>query len=228
MDLPLKLGLARLAHGVSPASVAQAYLRLADAPGRSRRPSRPSWHPAPCDKALQWQHYATDSWRGDCEPCVEPLPEDKRFSRARVAGAAVRPHGAGLPAAAAVVAARRRPACAACRATTRRWSPSPCGSGWTCGRPRISFATNPQVLKEDAGTGWAEPGARASRTGRATRWPCSATAGRAAWRSSCPAARGADAGQGRLPQPPDRADPVRARDARTWTRSRCSSCRRGS
>jgi polyhydroxyalkanoate synthase len=32
-------------------------------------------------KALRWQLYAGQAWRGKSEPCVEPPPEDKRFSR---------------------------------------------------------------------------------------------------------------------------------------------------
>jgi polyhydroxyalkanoate synthase len=33
------------------------------------------------EKALMWQDFTTRVWQGDCEPCVEPVPEDKRFSR---------------------------------------------------------------------------------------------------------------------------------------------------
>jgi polyhydroxyalkanoate synthase subunit PhaC len=84
MDLPLKLSLARWAHGVSPASVALAYAdwwvhflvspsKQADAAASALR------------KALLWQRYAAQAWRCHCEqcectPCVSPLPQDKRFS----------------------------------------------------------------------------------------------------------------------------------------------------
>jgi polyhydroxyalkanoate synthase len=80
MDLPIKLGLARLANGVSPSSVAQAFsdwlTHLAVSPSKQAELSSSA-----LEKALMWQEYAARAWRGDCEPCVEPAPEDKRFSR---------------------------------------------------------------------------------------------------------------------------------------------------
>ena len=80
MDLPIKLGLARLAHGVSPSSVAQAFsdwlTHLAVSPSKQAELASSA-----LGKALQWQHYAAHSWQGHCDRCVEPVPEDKRFSR---------------------------------------------------------------------------------------------------------------------------------------------------
>jgi polyhydroxyalkanoate synthase len=80
MDLPVKLGLARAAHGVSPASVALAYAdwfaHLLVSPSKQAELAASALR-----KGLQWQHYATHAWRGDCPHCVEPLPQDKRFSR---------------------------------------------------------------------------------------------------------------------------------------------------
>jgi polyhydroxyalkanoate synthase len=80
MDLPIKLGLARLAHGVSPSSVAQAFsdwlTHLAVSPSRQAE-----LYSSALDKALMWQHCAMHAWQGKCEVCIEPAPEDKRFSR---------------------------------------------------------------------------------------------------------------------------------------------------
>ncbi|HWI81115.1 PHA/PHB synthase family protein [Ramlibacter sp.] len=79
LDLPLKLGLARLANGISPASVAMAYAdwlaHLAASPSKGAELGASAWR-----KSLSWMHYATHAWQGDCERCIEPLPQDKRFS----------------------------------------------------------------------------------------------------------------------------------------------------
>lgn len=79
MDLPLKLGLARLAHGISPASVAMAYAdwfaHLLVSPSKQAELAASA-----LQKSLLWQQYAAQAWRGECQPCVEPLPQDKRFS----------------------------------------------------------------------------------------------------------------------------------------------------
>lgn len=79
MDLPLKLGLARLTHGVSPASVAMAYAdwytHLLVSPSRQAELLADALR-----KGLLWSQYAPQAWRGDCVRCVEPAPQDKRFS----------------------------------------------------------------------------------------------------------------------------------------------------
>ena len=79
MDLPLKLGLARLAHGISPTSVALAYAdwftHLMVSPSRQADLAASALR-----KTLLWQQYAAHAWHGDCRSCVEPLPQDKRFS----------------------------------------------------------------------------------------------------------------------------------------------------
>ena len=78
LDVPLKLWLARLANGISPASVTLAYAdwcahlltspsRLADLAGSAMR------------KSLLWTQYAAQAWRGDCPLCVAPAATDKRF-----------------------------------------------------------------------------------------------------------------------------------------------------
>ena len=81
MDIPVKLALARLANGVSPSSVAQAYsdwlTHLVVSPSKQSELAASALR-----KALQWQHYATHAWRGECPHCIEPLPQDKRFSPA--------------------------------------------------------------------------------------------------------------------------------------------------
>ncbi|MDI1272865.1 alpha/beta fold hydrolase [Polaromonas sp.] len=79
MDLPLKLGLARFTHGVSPASVAGAYAdwftHLLVSPSRQADLLADALR-----KGLLWAQYAPHTWRGDCVRCVEPVPQDKRFS----------------------------------------------------------------------------------------------------------------------------------------------------
>ena len=78
LDLPLKLWLARLANGISPASVTLAYVdwishslsspaHQTDLAGSAMR------------KTLLWLQYAGQAWRGDCPLCVSPTPNDKRF-----------------------------------------------------------------------------------------------------------------------------------------------------
>jgi polyhydroxyalkanoate synthase subunit PhaC len=80
LDLPLKTALARLANGVSPASVALAQLdwllHLAVSPSKQAELASSAWR-----KNLQWWQYLADSARGECPSCVEPVPEDKRFAR---------------------------------------------------------------------------------------------------------------------------------------------------
>ncbi len=79
MDLPVKLGLARLAHGVSPASLALAYsdwfTHLLVSPSKQAELAGSALR-----KALSWQQYAANAWHPKARCCVEPLPQDKRFS----------------------------------------------------------------------------------------------------------------------------------------------------
>ncbi len=79
MDLPIKLGLARLANGVSPSSVAQAFsdwlTHLAVSPSKASELASSA-----VSKALMWQHFVAHAWQRDCPHCIEPLPQDKRFS----------------------------------------------------------------------------------------------------------------------------------------------------
>jgi polyhydroxyalkanoate synthase len=79
MDLPLKLGLARLANGISPSSVAMAYsdwlTHLLVSPSKQADLASSALR-----KTLMWLQYSTHAWHGDCHRCVEPAPQDKRFS----------------------------------------------------------------------------------------------------------------------------------------------------
>ena len=79
IDLPLKLGLARMAHGISPASLGMAYLdwflHLLVSPSRQADLAASALR-----KGLLWQQYAAQSWSHGSGRWVEPLPQDKRFS----------------------------------------------------------------------------------------------------------------------------------------------------
>jgi polyhydroxyalkanoate synthase len=85
MDLPVKLALARLANGISPASLALAYsdwfTHLLVSPSKQMDLAASALR-----KAVMWQHYITHALRCGCvgpctcASCIEPLPQDKRFS----------------------------------------------------------------------------------------------------------------------------------------------------
>ncbi|MDO9400491.1 MAG: alpha/beta fold hydrolase [Polaromonas sp.] len=79
MDLPLKLWLGRLAHGISPASVTLAYAdwlsHLLASPSKQADLAASALR-----KSLLWRQHVQQSWHGECPLCVEPLPQDKRFS----------------------------------------------------------------------------------------------------------------------------------------------------
>ncbi len=79
LDLPIKLWLARLAHGISPSSVTQAYAdwfsHLLTSPSKQSELAASAFR-----KYLMWLQYAQHAWHGDCQQCVEPTPQDKRFS----------------------------------------------------------------------------------------------------------------------------------------------------
>jgi polyhydroxyalkanoate synthase subunit PhaC len=81
LDFPLKLALTRLANGISPASMAMAYadwlVHLRVSPSKRAELASSAWA-----KTMMWWHYASHSWQGECEHCIEPLPQDKRFAPA--------------------------------------------------------------------------------------------------------------------------------------------------
>jgi polyhydroxyalkanoate synthase len=78
-DRPLKLGLARLANGISPSSVSMAYAdwltHLLVSPSK-----RADLASSALRKSLMWLQYSSHAWHGECHHCVDPAPEDKRFS----------------------------------------------------------------------------------------------------------------------------------------------------
>jgi polyhydroxyalkanoate synthase subunit PhaC len=82
LDLPLKTALVQLASGISPASVGLAYFdwltHLAVSPSKQAALGSSAWQ-----KSLAWMQYAARcGWQPDTPHCVEPPPDDKRFSHA--------------------------------------------------------------------------------------------------------------------------------------------------
>ena len=151
MDLPIKLGLARLAHGISPASLAQAYsdwlTHLMVSPSKQAELMASA-----ARKGLLWQQYASNAWHGACGLCVEPTPEDKRFSPQEWDA----PPFSALAQAFLLQQQWWSEATTGVRGvsehhedlvkfTTRQWLDM-----WS---PSNFIATNPQVLKETLGTG---------------------------------------------------------------------------
>jgi len=80
LDRMLHAGLARFTSGVSPAALAAAYwdwaAHLAASPGKQLQLADKAMR-----KAARFTNYAArNAWRdGDAAPCIEPLPQDKRF-----------------------------------------------------------------------------------------------------------------------------------------------------
>lgn len=79
LDLPLKTALARLANGISPASLAMAQAdwltHLAVSPSKQSELASSALR-----KMLAWSAYAVQAWQGGCPPCVAPRPNDRRFA----------------------------------------------------------------------------------------------------------------------------------------------------
>nr|WP_315203461.1 alpha/beta fold hydrolase [uncultured Albidiferax sp.] len=79
LDLPLKLFLARLAQGLSPAALALAYadwlVHLAVSPTKHAELIESALR-----KSLRWWQYLPQSLLGGCPPCVEPAQRDRRFA----------------------------------------------------------------------------------------------------------------------------------------------------
>ena len=83
LDHAAHAGLARLTGGLSPAAVVDAYMdwaaNLAISPGKQVELAAKA--------ARKWARLAQFASRcasggGTCEPCIEPLPQDKRFAEA--------------------------------------------------------------------------------------------------------------------------------------------------
>jgi polyhydroxyalkanoate synthase subunit PhaC len=82
LDLPLKSALARLNNGISPASMAMAYVdwaaHLAVSPSKQSKLASSAFQ-----KTLAWLTYAGQAAaQPDCPACVTPPAEDKRFNHA--------------------------------------------------------------------------------------------------------------------------------------------------
>lgn len=80
IDLPLKLAIARAAHGISPSSLAQAQAdwltHLLVSPSRQAALASSALR-----KSLAWLQYLARVQQGACEDCIEGQPQDKRFGR---------------------------------------------------------------------------------------------------------------------------------------------------
>jgi polyhydroxyalkanoate synthase len=80
LDLPLKSWLGRITHGVSPAAVSAAlfdwYTHLAASPAKRLELAESAWQ-----KSLRWWLFVQQSAAGQCAPCIEPAPQDRRFVR---------------------------------------------------------------------------------------------------------------------------------------------------
>ncbi|GAB3759023.1 alpha/beta fold hydrolase [Ramlibacter monticola] len=82
LDQPLKTALVRLASGISPASVAMAQVdwltHLAVLPSKQSALAMSAWR-----KSFSWLQYAAScGWKPDASHCIDPPPDDKRFSHA--------------------------------------------------------------------------------------------------------------------------------------------------
>ncbi|HSV84785.1 MAG TPA: alpha/beta fold hydrolase [Ramlibacter sp.] len=81
LDQPLKIAIARWAHGISPASVALAHTdwltHLAVSPSKQAELTSSALR-----KSLLWWQYALQAWRGEPAPCIEASADDRRFSHA--------------------------------------------------------------------------------------------------------------------------------------------------
>jgi len=78
-DRMLHAALGRMTSGVSPAALALAWLdwtlHLAQSPGKWARLTEKAWR-----KAGRFGEYAARAAAGQATPCIEPLPQDRRFS----------------------------------------------------------------------------------------------------------------------------------------------------
>ena len=81
LDHAARAAVSTVTGGISPVSLAAAYadwaMHLALAPGKQAQLVEKAFK-----KALRWGLFAYGALRPACEPCIEPLPQDKRFSDA--------------------------------------------------------------------------------------------------------------------------------------------------
>ena len=78
LDLPLKLWLARVTNGISPAAIALAYTdwlsHFLTSPSHQTELAGTAFR-----NAVLWLQYSAQSVRGDCPLCASTTPNDKRF-----------------------------------------------------------------------------------------------------------------------------------------------------
>ncbi|MES3025856.1 MAG: alpha/beta fold hydrolase [Pseudomonadota bacterium] len=79
VDRLLHAAMGQLTQGISPSGLALAWfdwgLHLAQSPAKWQRLVEKAWH-----KDLRWLEYAMRaSWGLPAEPCIKPLPQDRRF-----------------------------------------------------------------------------------------------------------------------------------------------------
>jgi polyhydroxyalkanoate synthase len=79
LDNTYKAGMARMTGGISPAGLISLYFtwatHLASSPGKQVRLVEKAGR-----KALKFSRYSQAVIKKECETCIEPLPQDKRFS----------------------------------------------------------------------------------------------------------------------------------------------------
>lgn len=79
LDRMVHVNLARITHGLSPQSIAAAYadwfVHLASAPGKQQELVQKAFR-----KWARLAMYAAQAATTGCEPCIEPLPQDRRFT----------------------------------------------------------------------------------------------------------------------------------------------------
>ena len=173
------------------------------------------------DAARATTRAGASSERDGVEPCIVPLPQDRRF-----AGEAWQnpPYDVIYQAfllEPAVVAQRDDRRARRHASSTRTWSRSRRGSSSTCSRRRTRCSPIPRCWSARAARAAMNlvRGAAELRRGLGARDRRPAARRRRAFEVG-PQRRG-HAGQGRLSQPADRADPVRAGDRQRCGRSRC-------
>ena len=78
LDRVVHAAIGRLSAGLSPASLAAAFVdwfvHLSTAPGKQRELWEKAWR-----KAHRLALYTLNATTPDCKPCIEPLPQDRRF-----------------------------------------------------------------------------------------------------------------------------------------------------
>ena len=154
IDRSVHAAAARFTAGLSPMAMIGAYMdwatHLAFSPGKQMRLVEKA-----VKKAVRLANYAGRRAlrRDGAEPCIEPLPQDRRFDGAGMAAAAVQPDLPGVPAARSSGGTTRRPACAASPGSTRTWSRSRRARCSTCSRRRTFRSPIPRCSQRTLARG---------------------------------------------------------------------------